>query len=92
MSHFIARAWQFRWYLLGNPTHMWNRARRLVALKERDMTTLAWRRRKWRQRNGVSEITETDCHEDEEPEIGGVRDSGIFVILREVKELKGECG
>jgi hypothetical protein len=40
MSHFIARAWQFRWYLLGNPTHMWNGAGRLVALKGRDMTTL----------------------------------------------------
>jgi hypothetical protein len=41
----------------------------------------------------VSEITETDCHEDEdEPEIGGVRDSDIFVILREVKGLKGEYG
>jgi hypothetical protein len=40
MFHFIARAWRFRRYLLGNPTHMWNGARHLVALKERDMTTL----------------------------------------------------
>lgn len=42
----------------------------------------------------MSEITETDCHddEDEEPEIGGLRDSDIFVILREVKESKDEYG